>query len=42
MGTISGARAARQALESTMKRTSLSEYAKKHHELAVAIKQFKN
>jgi ribulose-bisphosphate carboxylase large chain len=42
MGTVCGARAARQALEAALKKISLAEYAKKHHELAVAIKKFKN
>jgi ribulose-bisphosphate carboxylase large chain len=41
MGTVCGARAARQALESSLRKISLAEYAKKHHELAVAIKKFK-
>lgn len=41
MGTVSGARAARQALEAAMQGTSLQEYARKNHELAIALKHFK-
>ncbi len=41
MGTLCGARAARQALEASLKKISLSEYSRKHHELAVALKKFK-
>jgi len=39
-GTTAGARAARQALDAVLAKKSLKEYAKKHHELKVAIDQF--
>ncbi len=42
MGTVCGARAARQALEASLKGKSLAEYAKTHHELEVALKKFKS
>ncbi len=41
LGTISGAKAARQALEATLQKISLKEYAKSHKELEIAIKTWK-
>jgi len=40
-GTLSGAKAARQAIDSVMQKKSLKEYAKTHHELDQALKQWK-
>ncbi len=40
-GTLYGAMAARQAIESVMKNNSLEEYAKTHKELKAALKQWK-
>ncbi len=39
-GTMMGAEAARQALEATLSNHSLKDYAKKHEELAQALKQW--
>lgn len=39
-GTLAGAKAARQAVDATMKKIPLKEYAKDHKELRVAIKKF--
>jgi ribulose-bisphosphate carboxylase large chain len=41
-GTISGAKAARQALEATMKEISLEEYAEEHQELKEALEHWPN
>jgi len=40
-GTVSGARAMRQALEAAMRNIPLSEYAKSHQELRIALKLWK-
>ncbi|MGQ9719615.1 MAG: type III ribulose-bisphosphate carboxylase [Nitrososphaerales archaeon] len=40
-GTVSGARAMRQALDATMHKTPLKEYAKTHKELETALKIWK-
>jgi ribulose-bisphosphate carboxylase large chain len=40
-GTVSGARAMRQAVDATLEIRTLAEYAKSHNELAVALKQWK-
>lgn len=40
-GTIAGAKACRQALDATMKKISLNEYAKTHRELRIALEFFK-
>lgn len=40
-GTISGARAMRQAVDATLEIRTLAEYAKSHSELAAALKQWK-
>ena len=40
-GTVSGAMAARQAVEASVKKISLKEYSKTHRELAEALKHFK-
>ena len=40
-GTIAGAKAMRQAVDATLYRKTLEEYSKNHHELAVALKQWK-
>ena len=37
MGTVAGAKAARQAIDSTMKGKRLPDYAKTHPELAAAL-----
>ncbi len=39
-GTIAGARAARQALDATLKGIKLKDYAKTHLELKQAIDEF--
>src|SRR3989338_2158961 len=39
-GTIAGAKAARQAIDATIKKISLKEYAKEHKELKQAIMQW--
>lgn len=41
LGSVAGARAARQALDAVMKKTSLKEYAKTHEELRLAIEKWK-
>lgn len=41
-GTLAGARAARQALDATLKRIPLKEYAKTHSELRAAIEKWKS
>jgi ribulose-bisphosphate carboxylase large chain len=41
-GTLAGAKAARQALEATMSGIPLRDYAKKHSELATALKTWQN
>ena len=41
-GTIVGARAMRQAVDATMKKISLDEYAKTHPELKVALEYWSN
>jgi ribulose-bisphosphate carboxylase large chain len=40
-GTVSGARAMRQAVDATLEIRTLAEYAKSHSELAAALKQWK-
>jgi len=40
-GTISGAKAMRQAVDATLKKTTLKDYAKTHKELQVALKIWK-
>jgi ribulose-bisphosphate carboxylase large chain len=40
MGTVSGARAMRQAVDATLEGKTLQEYAKDHKELAAALKQW--
>ena len=40
LGTRKGATAARQAIEATMRKIPLREYAKTHKELAQAVKQW--
>lgn len=40
-GTVTGAKAARQAIDASMKRISLKEYAKNHEELKIALGHFK-
>ncbi len=40
-GTIAGAKAMRQAVDATLYRKTLEEYSNNHHELAVALKQWK-
>ncbi len=40
LGTAAGARAARQALDATMRKIPLKEYAKTHTELRIALKQW--
>ncbi len=39
-GTISGAKAMRQAVDASLEKKTLEEYAKNHSELAVALKQW--
>lgn len=39
-GTLIGAKAIRQALDASMKKIKLKDYAKTHEELAIAIKKF--
>ena len=41
-GTASGAKAMRQAVDATIFRKTLQEYAENHKELALALKQWKN
>lgn len=41
MGTVAGARAARQAIDAVMHGISLKEYSKKHFELKLALRHFK-
>lgn len=41
-GTISGAKAMRQAVDATLYGKTLEEYSKTHEELALALKQWKN
>jgi ribulose-bisphosphate carboxylase large chain len=40
-GTVAGAKAMRQAVDATLERKTLEEYAKNHKELATALKQWK-
>lgn len=40
LGTVAGAKAARQAVDAVMEGVSLKEYAKSHKELAIALKQW--
>ena len=40
-GTVAGAKAMRQAVDATLYRKTLEEYAKTHQELAAALKQWK-
>jgi ribulose 1,5-bisphosphate carboxylase large subunit-like protein len=41
-GTAAGAKAMRQAVEATLKRTNLKEFAKKHKELKAALETWKD
>jgi ribulose-bisphosphate carboxylase large chain len=41
-GTIAGAKAMRQAVEASLERKTLTEYAENHTELAAALKQWKS
>jgi ribulose-bisphosphate carboxylase large chain len=41
-GTVAGAKAMRQAVDATLLRKTLEEYAKNHSELALALKQWKS
>jgi len=41
LGTLIGAKAAKQAVEAVMQNIPLKEYAKKHRELSVALKKWK-
>jgi len=41
-GTMAGAKAMRQAVEATLKKMTLKEYAKKHKELRAALETWKN
>jgi ribulose-bisphosphate carboxylase large chain len=41
LGTMAGAKAMRQALDATMKKIPLEEYAKKHKELKISLEEWK-
>jgi ribulose-bisphosphate carboxylase large chain len=41
-GTVAGAKAMRQAVDATLEKKALEEYAKTHNELKVALKQWKS
>ena len=41
LGTMAGARAMRQAVEATMKKINLKDYAKEHRELKLALERWK-
>ncbi len=41
-GTVSGAKAMRQAVDATLERASLEDYAKTHKELKAALEHWKN